>query len=78
VVVDRASFNPLRTGIEIAVALRRLYPDDWKVDDYARLLVNAETLARVKRGDAPEEIVQSWRESLTEFNRRRSAALLYQ
>jgi uncharacterized protein YbbC (DUF1343 family)/CubicO group peptidase (beta-lactamase class C family) len=77
VIVDRAAFSPLRTGIEIAVALRRLYPDDWKVDDYGRLLVNAETLARVKRSDAPEEIIQSWRGSLADFNKRRATALLY-
>ena len=78
VVVDRARFNPLRTGIEMAVALRRLYPKDWKVDDYGRLLVNAETLERVKRADEPEEIVRSWRAALETFNRRRAAALLYQ
>jgi uncharacterized protein YbbC (DUF1343 family) len=78
VVVDRARFNPLRTGIEIAVALRRLYPNNWKVDDYGRLLVNAETLERVKRAEAPEEIVRSWRSALEAFNQRRAAALLYQ
>jgi uncharacterized protein YbbC (DUF1343 family)/CubicO group peptidase (beta-lactamase class C family) len=78
IITERNRFVPLRTGIEIAVALRKLYPNDWKVDDYGRLLVNAATLARVKRGDAPEDIVQSWNTSLEEFKHLRSNFLLYQ
>lgn len=77
VITDRAAFRPVPTGIEIAVALRRLYPEQWKVDGYGRLLVNAATLERVKRGDAPEEIVRSWTTILDEFRRRRAQALLY-
>ncbi|MDX6383019.1 MAG: hypothetical protein QOK48_592, partial [Blastocatellia bacterium] len=45
VITDRAQFQSLPTGIEIAVALHRLFPADWKIDSYARLLVNAEALA---------------------------------
>jgi uncharacterized protein YbbC (DUF1343 family)/CubicO group peptidase (beta-lactamase class C family) len=77
VITDRATFRPVPTGIEIAVALRRLYPEQWKVEAYGRLLVNAETLERVMRGDAPEEIVRSWTTILDEFRRRRAQALLY-
>lgn len=77
IITDRARFRPVRVGIEMAVALRRLYPNDWKVDDYLRLLVNADTLARVKRGDAPEEIERAWGERLAEFRRARSRVLLY-
>jgi uncharacterized protein YbbC (DUF1343 family)/CubicO group peptidase (beta-lactamase class C family) len=75
---DRSRFSPVRTGIEMAVALRRLYPEDWKVDDYGRLLVNATSLARVKRGDPPEQILQSWTTQLEEFKRLRVGVLLYQ
>jgi len=77
IITDRASFRPVPIGIEIAVALRRLYPEQWKVDAYLRLLVNADTLERVKRGDAPEEIVRSWTAMLDEFRGRRAPALLY-
>ncbi|HEU4593865.1 MAG TPA: exo-beta-N-acetylmuramidase NamZ domain-containing protein [Pyrinomonadaceae bacterium] len=76
-ITDRARFRPVRTGIEIAVALRRLHPADWKVQDYLRLLVNADTLERVRRADAPEEITRSWGERLEEFRRARARALLY-
>ena len=41
---------------QIAAALRKLYASHWKVDSYLRLLVNSDTLERVKRGDAPEAI----------------------
>ncbi|HEV7857610.1 MAG TPA: hypothetical protein VGO91_03090, partial [Pyrinomonadaceae bacterium] len=77
IVTDRAQFRSVRAGLEIAVALRRLYPVDWKVDDYSRLLVNQETLERLKRGDSPEEIAISWTSALNEFRRARAKALLY-
>jgi uncharacterized protein YbbC (DUF1343 family)/CubicO group peptidase (beta-lactamase class C family) len=77
IVTDRAHFRPVRTGLEMAVALRRLYPNDWKVDAYARLLVNADTLERVKRADEPEEIERAWQPRLAEFRRARTRALLY-
>jgi uncharacterized protein YbbC (DUF1343 family) len=77
IVTDRARFRPVRAGLEIAVALRRLYPQDWKVDDYQRLLNNADTLERVKRADAPEEIERAWQTRLAEFRRARARVLLY-
>ena len=77
IVTDRAAFRPLFTGIEMALALRKLYPNEWKVDNYLRLLVNADTLERVKRGESAREIVASWNPGLEEFRRARAAALLY-
>jgi uncharacterized protein YbbC (DUF1343 family) len=77
IISDRARFRPVSTGIEIAVALRHLYPNDWKVDDYLRLLANTDALQRLKRGDAAAEIVNSWTARLDEFRRLRSRALLY-
>jgi uncharacterized protein YbbC (DUF1343 family) len=77
IVTDRARFRPVRAGLELAVALRRLYPQEWKVDAYARLLVNADTLERVKRADEPEAIERAWQPRLAEFRRARTRALLY-
>lgn len=77
VVTDRAAFRPLLTGIEIALALRKLYPNEWKVDSYLRLLANADTLERVKRGDSARDIVASWNNALQEFRKAREAILLY-
>jgi uncharacterized protein YbbC (DUF1343 family)/CubicO group peptidase (beta-lactamase class C family) len=77
VVIDRTRFHPVQAGLEIAVALRKLYPSEWKVDAYARLLVNAEAFEAVKRADAPEEISRLWSTELAEFRRARARALLY-
>ncbi|MFN2531012.1 MAG: exo-beta-N-acetylmuramidase NamZ domain-containing protein [Pyrinomonadaceae bacterium] len=77
IIVDRAQFSPLRTGIEIAVALRKLYPNQWNIDNYGRLLVNADTLARLKRGESPEQIMQSWNTAVEEFRQARKSILLY-
>jgi uncharacterized protein YbbC (DUF1343 family)/CubicO group peptidase (beta-lactamase class C family) len=77
IVTDRAAFRPLLTGIEMALALRKLYPGEWKVDNYLRLLVNTDTLERVKRGDSARDIVASWNNGLQEFRKAREAILLY-
>ncbi|HEX8557881.1 MAG TPA: exo-beta-N-acetylmuramidase NamZ domain-containing protein, partial [Pyrinomonadaceae bacterium] len=77
VVTDRARFRPVRAGLEMAVALRRLHPNDWKVEGYGRLLVNADTLERVRRADDPGEIERAWQPRLAEFRRARSRVLLY-
>src|SRR5690349_1796936 len=77
IVTDRAAFRPLLTGIEMALALRKLYPNEWKIDSYLRLLVNADTLERVKRGDSARDIVASWNNGLQEFRKARAEILLY-
>ncbi len=77
IITDRGAFRPLLTGMEMALALRKLYPNDWKVDSYLRLLVNADTLERIKRGETAREIVGSWNSSLQEFRKARAEVLLY-
>jgi uncharacterized protein YbbC (DUF1343 family) len=77
IITDRAAFRPLLAGIEMALALRHLYPNDWKIDKYLRLLANADTLERIKRGESAREIVASWNASLQEFRRARAEILLY-
>jgi uncharacterized protein YbbC (DUF1343 family)/CubicO group peptidase (beta-lactamase class C family) len=78
VITDRERFKSVATGIEIAVALHSLFPADWKVDSYSRLLVNADALERLKRGATPEELTQSWRAPLEIFRKKRAAVLLYE
>lgn len=77
VITNRTAFSPVRTGIEIAVALRKLFPTDWKTDNYNRLLADAETYEQVTRGDAPEAIEKSWAASLEDYKKRRAEFLLY-
>lgn len=77
IVVDRSRFNSVRTGLEIAIALRKLFPNDWQAEKYSRLLVNKEILEMVKLGDDVEKIEKSWQKNLDNFKNRRARFLLY-
>ena len=77
VITNRNIYNSVRTGLEIATALRKLYANDWQADKYARLLVNQNILDMVKRGDTAENIGKAWENDLAAFKTRRSAFLLY-
>ena len=77
IITDRARFRPVFNGLEIAVALRKLYPAQWKVDNYIRLLVNADTLERLKRGESAGDIQRSWTAQLEDFKRKRARVLIY-
>lgn len=77
VITDRSKFRSVRTGIEIAAALRKLYPNDWQVERYGRLLVNGEILAAITRGDSPEAIEKLYQVGITNFDKRRASYLLY-
>ena len=76
-ITDRAAFESVKTGMAVACALRKIHPNDWKANDYARLLTNAETLAAVTAGKSFDEIVPMWEKELSEFRERRAKALLY-
>jgi hypothetical protein len=67
----------VRTGLEIAVALRKLYPNDWEVDRYGRLLVNAQILEMVKSGAQAADIERAAQPKIDEFIKRRAPFLLY-
>jgi uncharacterized protein YbbC (DUF1343 family) len=77
IVTDRDRFRPVISGLEIAVALRKLYPAQWKIDSYLRLLANADALERLKRGDSAGDIVRSWSDSLAAFRKVRESVLIY-
>jgi uncharacterized protein YbbC (DUF1343 family)/CubicO group peptidase (beta-lactamase class C family) len=77
IVTDRTRLQSVALGIEIAAALHQLYPSDWKVDGFVRLLANSDVFERVKRGDSAESIVRSWSNSLEQFRAARANVLLY-
>jgi uncharacterized protein YbbC (DUF1343 family)/CubicO group peptidase (beta-lactamase class C family) len=77
IITNRDEFNSVRPGIEIAVALRKLYPTDWNVEKYLNLLLNKEIFERVKRGDTPEEIELASKAGVDDFLKRRTPFLLY-
>ncbi len=77
VITARTEFQSVRNGVEIAVALRKLYPTEWQIEKYDRLLANQETFDKIKRGETAEEIEKLQQKKLSEFMTRRASFLLY-
>jgi uncharacterized protein YbbC (DUF1343 family)/CubicO group peptidase (beta-lactamase class C family) len=77
VVTDRARFRSVRTGLEIAAALQKLFPGGWKTENFNRLLANQATYDMVRQGMPPEDIEKAWQPGLEDFLKRRARFLLY-
>ena len=77
VVTDRASFESMRMGMEIAAALAKLYPSNFDVTKMIAIVGNAETIRKLKAGDAPAASVASWTVDLEAFRKMRAKYLLY-
>jgi uncharacterized protein YbbC (DUF1343 family)/CubicO group peptidase (beta-lactamase class C family) len=77
VITNRETLKPVRTGVEIASALVRLYGSTFEIDRTARLLGSRDTIKRVKAGEDPASIARSWAEGESEWRRRRAVHLLY-
>jgi uncharacterized protein YbbC (DUF1343 family) len=67
----------LRTGFTIAATLRKLYPEQWEVNAYARLLSSEKVLTAVKDGRSATQIVRLYQDELQQFHQRRRGVLLY-
>lgn len=76
VVTDRARLRPVRLGIELAVALFRLYPHSFNVDQVGRLF-GADTVRRIRSGQTAAEIAASWGRAEARWRLLRAAHLLY-
>jgi uncharacterized protein YbbC (DUF1343 family) len=77
-ITDRARFEPLRVGFEVAAKLHELYPSDWETKSYNRLLGNQKTLTALTSGKSAGEILEIVREGVNDFQRRRLKYLLYE
>ncbi len=78
IINDRFALDVTRIGFEIASSLRRLYPTDWNVDGYERLLVSNEVMSRLRRNEPAREWYETFRQDLARFKERRAKFLLYQ
>jgi uncharacterized protein YbbC (DUF1343 family) len=76
-ITDRSQFDPLRTGFEIAVQLQRLFPRQWEIDSYIRLLGNDAVLQAVRSGRSHAEILEVYEPALVAFKQRRARYLIY-
>ena len=76
-ITDRGQLQSMRMGLEIADALHRMYPDKFQLEKIIELLGSQSTVDRLKRGDAPAEIVSGWSADLDKFREMREKYLLY-
>jgi uncharacterized protein YbbC (DUF1343 family) len=77
ILTDRVRCNVVDIGIELALAVRRLYPDKFAIETMGRLLGDDETLQAIKDGESLAQIKTRWAAGLTKFEQRRKTALLY-
>ena len=77
IVTDRNGLDAPELGIELASALLKLYPKDYKIDRMPQLLVDQESFDAILRGDDPRRIADGWREGLEKFGETRKKYLLY-
>ena len=77
VITDRQTLRPVRVGVEIASALLKLFPGRLEIDLAARLFGSTAGIGRLKAGDDPAAIAQSWQAAEARWRLTRAKYLLY-
>jgi uncharacterized protein YbbC (DUF1343 family) len=77
-VTDRNRFLPVRTGIEIALALRALHLEEWQASKYLTLLASRAAMDGVLAGDEYAALARRWTPDLRGFQQVRNQVLLYE
>jgi len=77
IVTDRNLLDAPELGVELAYALEKLYPNDWKAANLFTLMANRHSYDQLLNGDDPRNIAQDWQEDLIKFRELRAKYLLY-
>jgi uncharacterized protein YbbC (DUF1343 family)/CubicO group peptidase (beta-lactamase class C family) len=77
VLIERNALDAPELGIELAAALRKLYPADYKIERMSELLVNQAAYDGLITGVDPRRIAQDWQENLENFGLVRKKYLIY-
>jgi len=76
-VTDRNGFDAPELGIELAAALGKLYPAEFKIERMNELLVNQSVYDALVGGEDPRRIEQEWRDAEGKFEKVREKYLIY-
>ena len=76
-VLERNTLDAPELGIELAAALHQLYPNDFKMERMAELLVNQAAFEALGAGEDPRRIAEDWQDRLDKFVALREKYLLY-
>ncbi len=74
---DRNGFDAPELGIELASALQKLYPADFKIGRMQELLANQSVFDALMAGEDPRRIAQDWQEEIEKFEKIREKYLIY-
>lgn len=77
-VTDWQTFEPVRTGVHVACALRALFGDAWDCKKLDWLLKHKPTYDAILAGADADTVVAAWQKELELFRLRRKPFLLYQ
>jgi uncharacterized protein YbbC (DUF1343 family)/CubicO group peptidase (beta-lactamase class C family) len=77
IATDRNGFDAPELGIELASALHKLYPADFKMERMQELLVNQSVYDALVAGQDPRRIAQDWQDGLEKFQLIRKKYLIY-
>lgn len=76
-VTDSARFEPIRTALALALALREVHPNDWSFDGMEKMLRWRPAMAAIRAGGTLAEIEATWTGALAAFRGHRERFLLY-
>ncbi|HEX3585641.1 MAG TPA: exo-beta-N-acetylmuramidase NamZ domain-containing protein [Candidatus Angelobacter sp.] len=77
IVTDRTVLDAPEMGIELAAALKKLYPDNWKMEHMITALSNQQVFDALAAGEDPRSMAQGWQEDLEKFKEMRQKYLIY-
>jgi len=77
VLLERNTLDAPELGIELASALRKLYPQNYKMDRMIEILANQAVYDAIVQGRDPRRIAQDWQEQLEKFQQLRQKYLIY-
>ncbi len=77
-ITDRSRFLAVRTGIEIALALRALHLEEWQASKYMTLLASRLAMDGVLAGEEYAALAKRWTPDLRGFTQARNHFMLYE
>jgi uncharacterized protein YbbC (DUF1343 family) len=76
-VTSRAQFEPVRTGLALAMQLRTAYPKEWHFEDLMKMIADRRVLDAIDQKKPLADIEAMWAADLAVFRAKREKYLLY-
>jgi uncharacterized protein YbbC (DUF1343 family) len=77
VVTDRNALDAPELGAEVASALQKLYPGQYKIARLDSLMVNKAGFDAIAAGEDPRRVAEQWQDNIEKFEAIRAKYLLY-